>query len=410
MGVNARHVAYRAYQSGVGLAMRAVEPDQEMIFGPGTLLEIPGRLLEENVERVLVATTTGTMRRGTLDELLDKLDEAGIVPTVFCDVMPDPTDECAAKLAAMYRNFGCQAMVAVGGGSVMDCAKAAAVLVEKPGSSISQFAGMLKVRCRIPHIFAVPTTAGTGSEYTPCAVITDTSVVPHAKITIDDYCLVPRLAVLDPQLTLSLPPRTTAQSGMDALCHAVEAFINLKPSRLVAHHAVAAVRMIYANLPLAYLDGNDIEARGQMLLASYSAGIAFGNNMVGYVHAIAHGIGALYGVPHGEAVAIVLPYVLEQYGESAKKALAELARALGLDRELDAEEKDDDAELARRLIQSIRDLEAMLGIPTCVEGLCREDFDTIVDRAINEANPNYPVPQIWDRDEFEQVLTRLLPL
>lgn len=397
------HAAYRARQGAFALAMRVMGGGKQQVErGEGALGRVRGHLRAWGVYRPLVVTTAGSVRRGMLEGLLSGMAEAGIEPAVFDGVMPDPTVECVEEAAALYRDSGCDAIVAFGGGSSLDCAKVAGARIARPDRTIPQMRGLLKVGRRIPPLVAIPTTAGTGSEVTAAAVVTETVGGTHVKYSVSDTHLVPRLAVLDPSLTVGLPPHITANTGMDALTHAVEAYTNLFASPLVRGNAVEAVRLIFANLPFAYADGSDLGAREGMLEASYQAGIAFTNNFVGYVHAIAHAVGALYGIAHGEACATVLPVVMRLYGQAAEKPLAELGRSIGLGGQ-------DDAEAAGRFIDEIARLNEALGIPATLPGLLREDFATIAGRALAEANPTYPVPAIWGRAEMEMALEELLP-
>ena len=259
--------------------------------------------------------------------------------------------------------------------------------------------GLLKVMKKIPDIYAVPTTAGTGSEATAGAVITDGK--SHYKFTILDLCLVPRYAVLDPELTCALPPSITAVTGMDALTHAVEAYTNCFCSPNTKRTALDAVKLVYENLQQAYENGKDIKARENMLLASYYAGIAINNNFIGYVHAIAHGIGGVYGVTHGKANAIVMPYVLEAFGKKAEKKLARMAEVVGI-------QGQDDNKKAKAFIESIRELNRKLGIGETIEELKREDFEELARRAVKEGNPIYPVPKIWEKNEFLYVMDKIV--
>ena len=259
---------------------------------------------------------------------------------------------------------------------------------------------MLKINKTLPPFYAVPTTAGTGSEVTVASVVTDTIDGVHYKYAVSDPCLVPKCAVLDANLTTSLPPEITAATGMDALTHAVEAYTNRFASKFVQKNALDAVKMIYENLPIVYSDGKNVKARENMLLASYYAGVAFTNNFVGYVHAVAHALGALYGIAHGKANAIVLPYVMEQFGKPAQKKLSELAIAAGIPGETDGER-------AKNFIESIRKMNRDMNIPDKVEQLKESDFETIISRAMLEANPAYPVPTIWGKKDFEILLEKL---
>lgn len=366
-----------------------------LISGAGSIYKIPGLIKNAGQKKVLVVTTPGFIRRGSLENFFAGLTETGIAYAVFSEVQPDPTTDCIEEAVALYRKENCEAIVAVGGGSVIDCAKALGARIARPEKTIAQMAGLLKVLKRIPDIYAVPTTAGTGSEATAGAVITNAS--DHYKFTVLDLCLVPRYAILDPELTCGLPPAITSVTGMDALTHAVEAYTNRFCSPKAKRHAFEAVRLVYENLLVAYENGSDIKARENMLLASYYAGMAINSNFIGYVHAIAHGIGGLYGVTHGKANAIIMPYVLETFGTSAQPKLARLAELVGLSGKTEEEK-------AKAFIASIRELNAKMNILDKVEELKEEDFGTLVNRAVKEGNPTYPVPVIWDKKEFEEVL------
>lgn len=377
-----------------------ISREPEVIKGSGSLLKIPEMLTAAGHSSVMVATTPGFIKRGTLQPFFDEMKKAGIKTAVFSEVVPDPTIECVEKLATAYVLGNCQAMVALGGGSVIDCAKAAAARVACPGKQIRDMKGLLKIHRKLPDFYAVPTTAGTGSEATAAAVVTDIVDGLHYKYSINDTCLIPKYAVLDPELLVDLPPANTAATGMDALTHAVEAYTNKYPSQLVKKMALDSVKLIYENLPTAFEDGRNIEAREKMLLASYEAGVAFTNNFVGYVHAVAHGIGALYEMAHGKANAIILPYVMEQFGKAAEKALAELAEAAGI-------EGENDADKAVAFIESMREMNRAFGIPDKIEELKESDYDILIDRAISEGNYTYPVPAIWGREDFRKLLDSL---
>ena len=264
-----------------------------------------------------------------------------------------------------------------------------------PGS----LAGLLKVRRAIPPFIAVPTTAGTGSETTIAAVVTGAD---HHKYAINDLCLIPRCAVLDPLLTVSLPPHTTAETGMDALTHAVEAYIGrLYPTRQTDAMAEEAVVAIFRTLEHACAHGDDVGARQALLTASYQAGVAFTRAGVGNVHAIAHTLGGLYGVDHGLANAVLLPVVLRDYGAAAHRRLARLAELVGLS-------GDSEADRANAFIDAIFAMNARLGIPTGFTCIREADLPQMAAWAAKEANPTYPVPVIYDRARFIRVIRQIM--
>ena len=372
----------------------------ELVVGPGTLYDVPKLLRDQDIRCVMIVTTQGFVRRGVIPSFSQDLLAHGITAAVFADVKPDPDIECVEIAAAFYRSHGYEGIVAIGGGSVMDCAKVAGALAVKPNARALDLVGTMKVHATLPYLVAVPTTAGTGSEVTAAAVITDPD--RQRKFAVGDISLIPDAAVLDPNLLVGLPANLTAYTGMDALTHAVEAYINRYGSREAREYARRAVEIIFTSLKPSYDDGDDAKLREDMLVASYYAGIAFSNNMVGYVHALAHGIGGLYHVQHGLANAVLLPVVLEEFGEAAEGRLAELGEVIGLGGA-------NDHEVAAAFIAHVRDLAVQMGIPQTIAELREEDIPVLAAGAEAEGNPSYPVPEIWTRRRFEKVLRRVAP-
>lgn len=364
--------------------------------GPGSLLRAADILRENGLRRPFVVAS----RRQCADEhfraLQEKLDEQDILLSIFSSVEPNPSVETVEKIAAQYKIDSCDCFLVIGGGSPMDAAKAAAARLARPEKTVPQLGGLLKVRRRVPPLIAVPTTAGTGSETTIAAVVTD----GHHKYAISDLCLIPRYAILDPALSTGLPPRITAETGMDALTHAVEAYLsrfyNTGMTRALAESAVVA---IFAHLERAYRDGASLDDRAAMLQASFDAGAAFTRASVGNVHAIAHTLGGLYGVPHGLANAVLLPLVLEDYGAAAYPRLAHLARLLGL-------KGDTEETRAKAFIAEIRAMNARMNVPDRFDCIRDEDIPLMARWAAQEANPVYPVPVIYDEARFARVIER----
>ncbi len=295
----------------------------------------------------------------------------------------------------MYQENACGALIGFGGGSSMDCAKAVGIRVAKPKKTLADVKGILKVRARLPLLIAVPSTAGTGSETTLAAVIVDSET--RHKYAINDFPLIPRYAVLDPRVTLSLPAKITSTTGMDALTHAVEAYIGRSTTHGTRVDALTAVKLIFANLDTAVSEGNNIEARKNMLKASFFAGCAFTKSYVGYVHAVAHSLGGEYNVPHGLANAVLLPYVLEAYGETIYGKLRNLAVTAGI-----AEEQTPKEDAAKAFIDAIRDMQRRYGIGDKISGIKEEDIPKLAAYADKEANPLYPVPVLMDAKALEQ--------
>lgn len=375
--------------------------EPQLITGDDSLSQIADIIKNEGHSNILIMTSAGFIKRGSLEGLFEQFKNRGIDYQVYSKVMPDPTITCIEEAVSIYSDSGCDGIYAVGGGSVMDAAKVVAARVANPDASVRDMRDRAAIKNPIPDLYAMPTTAGTGSEATVAAVVTDEVDGTHYKYSVISFDLVPKYAVMYPQITLSLPPHITAATGMDALTHAVETYTNLYATERVNKLARQAVKMIFENLPIAYKDGSNIEARSNMLNASYYAGVAFTNNFVGYVHAVSHALGALYGIAHGQANAIVLPYVMEQYGKAVYKPLSNLATVVGI-------EGVDEADRAEKFIEAIRQMNRDMGIPDKVEELKESDFDTIVTRAMTEANPAYPVPVIWNEEDFKLLLRRLM--
>ena len=355
---------------------------------------------KENIRRVLIVTDAGIVRSGIAAQLEAVLDEDDISYAVYDQTRPNPTVVNVEQALSLYRRYRCQALIAIGGGSSMDCAKAVGARLARPGTPLGKLKGTLRILRPLPTLIAIPTTAGTGSETTLAAVITDTQA--QHKYVMNDFVLIPKYAVLDARLTLSLPPHLTATTGMDALTHAVEAYIGRSTTRQTRQEALEATRLVFANVERAYRNGKDYEARSNMLTAAYRAGIAFSRSYVGYVHAVAHSLGGQYNIPHGLANAVLLPYVLESYGSCIHRKLHDLAVAAGI-----ADAQEEDAGAAAKFIRAIRQLNARMGIPETLEGIRPEDIPVMAAHAEKEANPLYPVPRLMTRDEltffYEQV-------
>lgn len=346
-------------------------------------------------KKVFVVTGPNVYKRGLADELIKGLEENGVPYALFNRVVNNPTIDNIEEAFALYRSEGCDAIIALGGGSPMDLAKVVGARAAKPNKPVKKMKGLLKIMKRIPDLYAIPTTAGSGSETTLAAVVSDS--VTHEKYPINDLSIIPRYAILDPRLTTALPPQTTATTGMDALTHAVEAYIGRSNTKKTKESAEKAVKLIFDNLLTAYEHGDDLEARRNMQTASYYAGVAFTRAYVGYVHALAHALGGFYGTPHGLANSVLLPVVLEYYGESAHKPLARLAEIVGICSE------GDDAAKATKFIEKIKEMNAAMLIPSVIDGIDPKDVPEMAKRAAAEGNPLYPVPRLLGADELEKI-------
>ena len=396
-----KHTFYRTYQSVYKVAMGVLDwTPPQLLQGAGAIKKLPGLVKEQGVKNVLIVTDKGLMSLHLLDSLFEGLEKEGIKYTVFDGVQPNPTIYNVEEALKLYHDNNCEAFIAFGGGSPMDCAKVTAAKVARPNKSIPSMRGQLKVLKKTPLIFAVPTTAGTGSETTLAAVISNPDT--HEKNAINDPVLRPKFAVLDPELTVGLPPHITSTTGMDALTHAVEAFIGRSNVKSTEDAALKATKLIFENIEKVYEDGKNIEARENMLVASFYAGVAFTRAYVGYVHAIAHNLGGMYGIPHGLANAVILPYILEFFGESAHHRLAILADVAGITEGLTTEK-----EKAEKFIEAIKELNKKMNIPDKFEGIKDEDIELIATRALKEGNPLYPVPKIMDLEECKAIIKTL---
>jgi len=388
---------YRIYQFVLNIASYLVHwPIPTLLEGENSVLKIPAILTQKGITHILLVTDKTITNLGLTAPLLQMLSASGIETTVFDETVPNPTIDNIEKALDLYRSSQSTAIIAFGGGSPMDCAKGVGARVTNPDKSIAQMRGLLKVAKPLPFLIAIPTTAGTGSETTIAAVISNPET--HEKYAINDQKLVPAVAVLDPLLTIGLPPHITSTTGLDALTHAVEAYIGRSNTLETRRVAREAIQLIFNNLYTAYSDGKDIRARANMLKASFYAGIAFTRAYVGYVHAIAHTLGGYYSVPHGLANAVILPVVLEYYGHATDKPLAELADLIGItqpDESLSVK--------AQKFIAKIKELEASMNIPVKIEGIKESDLPALIHNALREANPLYPVPKELFEEDYRKL-------
>ena len=349
---------------------------------------------KENIKSVLVVTDKGIVSNGLVTPIEDVLTKSDVKYIVYDKTQPNPTVNNVEEALLLYHRNNCDCLIAIGGGSSMDCAKAIGARVAYPKKTVGQMKGILRVIRKLPTLIAIPTTAGTGSEVTLAAIITDSE--KQHKYALMSFPLIPHYAVLDASLTYSLPPHLTSTTGMDALTHAVEAYIGRSTSRETRRLALEATKLVFENVESAYIDGHNHEARKNMLRAAYKAGIAFSKSYVGYIHAVAHSLGGQYGIPHGLANAVIMPYVLETYGASAYKKLHQLAVVAGVSSEDESHKTG-----AEKFIKAIQKLNVKMGIPDKLKGIRKEDITAMAKHAEKEANPLYPVPRLMTRKEIE---------
>lgn len=365
-----------------------------------SIADIPNVLQENNITKVMIVTDNGIVDLGLTKGLEKYLKDGKVEYVLFTDVVPNPTISNVESGVEVYNANACQCLIAIGGGSVMDCAKGIGARVSNPKKSIKKMKGLLKVKNPTPIIFAIPTTAGTGSETTVTAVITDAE--NHHKYTINSFKLIPSYAVLDESLTLKLPPSLTSTTGMDALTHAIEAFIGNSTTEYTRKCALEGARLIFENITKVYDDGSNDRARKHMLKGSYLAGCAFTRSYVGYVHAVAHTLGGQYGTPHGLANAVILPYMLSEYGSIINKKLAHMAVYCNIAKKYDSEQM-----AASKFINKIIELNDYMNIPKTFDFIKEEDISVMAKKASAEANPLYPVPKLMNAKELEKMYYKI---
>lgn len=396
---------YRVYQYVLTSVMHIVKYNNKVISKEGAVYNIPQLLKKQGINgRVLIITGPHIARTGLFREIARVFKEKGINYVIFSGTSPETGIDSIEYARKLYICNKCCAIVAIGGGSVMDCAKAAAAGIANPHRKIASLEGYQKSRKQNPPVIAVPATAGTGAETTACAVVRD--VATGSKKIIADTNIMPKFAVLDPVMTRELPPHMAAYSGMDALTHATESYLNKYSCKSAEKDAEMAVQLIAENITGVYYGTGGSSARQKMLEASYLAGRAFLRTSVGYVHAIGHAIGGRYNIAHGMAVAAVLPYVLGWYGECVHKKLARLADICGITENRNIPE----GRKAESYINYIQMLCQKMGIYSDFnkilkkEDITRKDIKKMAKCAIIESNPHYPVPKIMSLKECEYII------
>lgn len=394
-----RKMYCRTFQTAFKIALPFLPYRKPEVIG--SVKAIPDIMKKKRRTSVLIITDKGIRNLGLTKRLEKALSDSQIPFTVYDGTVANPTTINVAEALDLYLENRCDAIIGFGGGSSMDCAKAVGARAAKPNQPLSKMKGILKVHKKLPLLFAIPTTAGTGSETTLAAVITDAET--RHKYAINDFPLIPRYAVLDPKVTASLPPAITAATGMDALTHAVEAFIGNSTTYATRKDALLATRLIFENIDTVYENGSDIDARRNMLHASFYAGCAFTKSYVGYVHAIAHSLGGEYNVPHGLANAVILPLVLETYGGKINRKLHKLAVAARL-----ADKGTPSDAAAAAFIQAVKDMKKRFQIGDTIPEIQDVDIPKLAHYADKEANPLYPVPVLMNAHELEHLYFRLM--
>jgi len=362
-------------------------------MGMGKALHLPELLHSLQVgSSILLVSDPGVIRAGLVEPIQTALQEAGFAVSLFASLSQNPRDtECLAG-AEQFRDTGASMVVAIGGGSAMDTGKTIALCGPNGGTPADYADGRLPY-ANIAPIICVPTTAGTGSEVTRSAVITESAT--HRKMTLKHAALRPTLAVLDPSLTLSVPPAVTAATGVDALVHAIEGYTCKVTNPISQALGARAMQTIVSALPAAYADGRNVEARSAMLEGSLLAGLCFGSADVAAVHCLAEALGGLYDTPHGVANAVFLPHVLRFNAVENKPMHARLARYMGFAADADADEL-----AVEKLIDGIEAFTYSLDIPKLKDlpGVREEDFPRIVELSVQNASTPSNVRTITAKD------------
>ncbi len=371
-------------------------------IGPGKVNELYKILQMSQLNNVLVITDSVLRGLGLLDTMLESFDRHNISYSIYDQVKPDPTFDIATAALKACLDNKCQGVIAFGGGSVIDTAKVVSVAVtnNKPPQA---FEGIKKVKQLGLPFIAVPTTAGTGSEATLVSVISDSKT--HKKTTIIDPKIVPSHAVLDPSLTLGLPPHITASTAIDALTHAVEAYISNNATEETRRYSEISIKLIYDNLLKVYENPTDMDGREALMLGSFYGGLAFTRAFIGYVHAFAHNIGGKFGVPHGLANAILLPHIMKFSKSEATPQFAKLAGLIGV-----CNSTDSDSVKADKFIQSLYDLNTKLNIPERFEKFERSAINEIRKAAFKECHGMYPVPKYLTNRQADEILSTVCSL
>lgn len=398
-----KNIYYRLYQQVIRFAEYFLGiKSPKTISGAGSMLKSLEVLEKKKLHSPLVVTDNGLHNIGLIKPLISKLDESNMHYAYFHDVVANPTIKNVEDGLKVYKENKCDSIIVIGGGSAIDCAKLIGARVARPKRTVEKMKGLLKVGRKLPFLIAIPTTAGTGSETTLAAVIVNE--VDHHKYAVNDPHLIPKLAILDPTLLTGLPSYITSTTGMDALTHAVEAFIGHSNTKHTKKAAIEAVKLINENLLKSFEDGKNLLYRENMQKASFLAGVAFTRAYVGYVHAIAHSLGGQYNVAHGLANAIILPYILEEFGKKCYKRLAILSDEISLcEKSASVEQK------AKAFISWIKEMNMKMKIPEKFEIEYNEKTVNIMAlNAYKEGNPLYPVPKEFSLSDFVRVYQKIL--
>lgn len=393
-----KHLLYRGYTNGLKVAAYVLPlPKPTLFSGPGSIHELTEAIADFGFKKLLLVTDEGLVKIGMAEQVAESARTRSLDVALYAEVKPDPTYDQVEHGLNVYLESGCDAILALGGGSAMDCAKVIAARVTNK-KSIKRLAGLFRVWRTPAPLFVIPTTSGTGSEVTVAAVVSEPDT--HHKTPLMDPKLVPLMAALDANLLVGLPAKITADTGIDALTHAIEAYISRNATTETKAYSVAAIKLIFQYLPRAVQEGSDIQARQKMAMASYYAGLAFTKASLGYVHAFAHNLGAKYGLPHGMANGLALLPVLRFSFSEIEPQLTALSEAL-----IDAQSET--MPNAQAFLERLEGLYNEIGIEQTSSLLKTSDTDELVTLILKEAHWNYPVPKFMNEEECAQLLAEI---
>lgn len=393
-----KHLLYRGYTNGLKVAAYVLPlPKPTLFSGPGSIHELTEAIADLGFKKLLLVTDEGLVKIGMAEQVAESARTRGLDVALYAEVKPDPTYDQVEGGLNVYLESGCDAILALGGGSAMDCAKVIAARVTNK-KSIKRLAGLFRVWRTPAPLFVIPTTSGTGSEVTVAAVVSEPDT--HHKTPLMDPKLVPLMAALDANLLVGLPAKITADTGIDALTHAIEAYISRNATTETKAYSVAAIKLIFQYLPRAVEKGSDIQARQKMAMASYYAGLAFTKASLGYVHAFAHNLGAKYGLHHGMANGLALLPVLRFSFSEIEPQLTALSGAL-IDAQSEAMPN------AQAFLERLEGLYNEIGIEQTSSLLKTSDTDELVTLILKEAHWNYPVPKFMNEEECAQLLAEI---
>ena len=371
----------------------------DLVFGKDAAAALSGILENENIKNVMVIYDGGVKAAGIAEKVLAEVNKVdGIKVTTFDEVEPNPSNQLVERIYAIAKEAGVEGFVAVGGGSSIDAAKAANVLMTNPGP-IGQYGGIGLVKNKPLPLIAIPTTAGTSSEITNVSALTDTEAV--CKYVVIDNKITPSYVIADPEYTRTMPKGVTAATGMDAITHAVESYISNMATPLTKYNSIQGLKIFYENLPKVVKDGNNMEARENMMMGCVITGFGFSNANLGLVHGIAHTLSAHFHLAHGMANAVVLPYVMAYNAPSCPDEMIELAKAIDLPMTGD---KDKDM---YALSDALLAMTKKLGIKTLSEqGIKKEDFDMLADDVLKEPVLNFNPKQGVTKEDVLELLKK----